>query len=119
MPMPHPHIACMKLPVPFGSLLFAITFVFVSIVFSNSDCFAADFELADGDRVVLLGDALIEQEQYFGWIEIMLSSAFADRDVTFRNLGWSADTPGGDSRCLLYTSPSPRDRTRSRMPSSA
>ena len=24
-----------------------------------------------------------------------------------------------DNRCLLYTSPSPRDRTRSRMPSSA
>ena len=26
---------------------------------------------------------------------------------------------GGDNFCLLYTSPSPRDRTRSRMPSSA
>ena len=26
---------------------------------------------------------------------------------------------GGDTPCLLYTSPSPRDRTRSRMPSSA
>ena len=26
---------------------------------------------------------------------------------------------GHDSTCLLYTSPSPRDRTRSRMPSSA
>ena len=25
----------------------------------------------------------------------------------------------GESGCLLYTSPSPRDRTRSRMPSSA
>ena len=25
----------------------------------------------------------------------------------------------GDLTCLLYTSPSPRDRTRSRMPSSA
>ena len=25
----------------------------------------------------------------------------------------------GDKACLLYTSPSPRDRTRSRMPSSA
>ena len=25
----------------------------------------------------------------------------------------------GDGVCLLYTSPSPRDRTRSRMPSSA
>ena len=27
--------------------------------------------------------------------------------------------PGVDKDCLLYTSPSPRDRTRSRMPSSA
>ena len=27
--------------------------------------------------------------------------------------------PPPDKRCLLYTSPSPRDRTRSRMPSSA
>ena len=26
---------------------------------------------------------------------------------------------GGGGGCLLYTSPSPRDRTRSRMPSSA
>ena len=32
----------------------------------------------------------------------------------------SAIAPNGASRaCLLYTSPSPRDRTRSRMPSSA
>ena len=34
-----------------------------------------------------------------------------------------ADAPSYDQRfywgCLLYTSPSPRDRTRSRMPSSA
>ena len=28
-------------------------------------------------------------------------------------------TDGGSVICLLYTSPSPRDRTRSRMPSSA
>ena len=27
--------------------------------------------------------------------------------------------PGNVTACLLYTSPSPRDRTRSRMPSSA
>ena len=31
--------------------------------------------------------------------------------------GW--ERFGQDHRCLLYTSPSPRDRTRSRMPSSA
>ena len=33
--------------------------------------------------------------------------------VAGRDRGWVY------SRCLLYTSPSPRDRTRSRMPSSA
>ena len=33
------------------------------------------------------------------------------------NAAWSNDTSGAS--CLLYTSPSPRDRTRSRMPSSA
>ena len=33
--------------------------------------------------------------------------------------GYDAFTLGNLGPCLLYTSPSPRDRTRSRMPSSA
>ena len=33
--------------------------------------------------------------------------------------GKSLDSTEGSTLCLLYTSPSPRDRTRSRMPSSA
>ena len=36
--------------------------------------------------------------------------------VTILSLGTDPDL---DLSCLLYTSPSPRDRTRSRMPSSA
>ena len=37
------------------------------------------------------------------------------------NSDWlkTGEGPKESSRCLLYTSPSPRDRTRSRMPSSA
>ena len=58
----------------------------------------ARLELREGDRVVLLGDTLIEREQYHGWIELMLTARFAERNVTFRNLGWSGDTPAGDSR---------------------
>ena len=34
--------------------------------------------------------------------------------------GGDGDAPAAEEKdCLLYTSPSPRDRTRSRMPSSA
>ena len=57
--------------------------------------------LHDGDRVVFLGDGLIEQEQYHGWVEVMLTTSFPESSVTFRNLGWSADTPRGDSRLGL------------------
>src|SRR5215510_11439068 len=56
------------------------------------------FALTNGDRVVFLGDTLIEREQQFGWLELMLTTAFPERNVTFRNLSWSADTPAGDSR---------------------
>ena len=46
------------------------------------------------------------------------------RATTFLAIGFFATTVvlailAGYSNCLLYTSPSPRDRTRSRMPSSA
>ena len=40
----------------------------------------------------------------------------------FKIYRWSPEddkNPRMDTFCLLYTSPSPRDRTRSRMPSSA
>jgi putative heme-binding domain-containing protein len=56
------------------------------------------FEFKDGERVALLGDAFIEREQYEGWIELAATTQFPDRAVTFRNLGWNADTPAGESR---------------------
>ena len=39
--------------------------------------------------------------------------------VVSTNIYSNINYPAGDNACLLYTSPSPRDRTRSRMPSSA
>ncbi len=73
---------------------------------------AAPFELRAGDRVVFLGDTVVEREQQQGWIELMLTARFPDRAVTFRNLGWSADTPAGDSRfglSLLQAGREPAD----------
>jgi lysophospholipase L1-like esterase len=60
---------------------------------------AADkFALADGDRVVLLGNALIEREQRYGYWETDLTSRYPDRSIVFRNLGWSGDTVFGEAR---------------------
>ncbi|HJT77633.1 MAG TPA: hypothetical protein VJ739_10575, partial [Gemmataceae bacterium] len=65
---------------------------------------AADgFELRSGDRVVFLGSAVVEREQLAGYWETALTSAFPDRDVTFRNLGWSGDTVWGEARASFDT----------------
>jgi len=59
---------------------------------------APKFELRDGDVVAMLGDAFIEREQYDGWIELAATTRFPELDLKFRNLGWTADTPAGESR---------------------
>jgi hypothetical protein len=77
-------------------------FIFLLAVLCPALAFAAapqkPFELRDGDRVVFLGDALMEREKDYGYIELMMTLRFPDRNVTFRNLGWSTDTPVGISR---------------------
>jgi lysophospholipase L1-like esterase len=60
---------------------------------------AADrFELQDGERVVFLGNTLIEREQRYGYWETMLTIHYPHRRIQFRNLGWSGDTVIGDAR---------------------
>jgi lysophospholipase L1-like esterase len=60
---------------------------------------AADrFKLVDGDRVVLLGNTLIEREQRYGYWETALTCRYHARNIIFRNLGWSGDTVFGDAR---------------------
>ena len=56
------------------------------------------FDFADGDRVVLIGSTLVEREQAGGYWELALTLRNKDKNVTFRNLGWSGDTVWGESR---------------------
>jgi glucose/arabinose dehydrogenase len=56
------------------------------------------FELKDGDRVLFIGDTFFEREVEYGHIETRLTASFPDRNITFRNLAWAADTPMGRSR---------------------
>ena len=63
-----------------------------------------------------------------GWREHLLAVGSLLSEANSKSLVWGAGFISQDSKlktmperitCLLYTSPSPRDRTRSRMPSSA
>ena len=68
-------------------------------------------------------------EHYVDWADVMTKTA-AEFEFGATKVLYDEKTlptlvlhtefrPGTLNTCLLYTSPSPRDRTRSRMPSSA
>ena len=61
------------------------------------------FELVDGDRVLLLGNTVIEREQRYGYWEAALTTRYPDRKIIFRNLGWSGDTVLGEARARFGT----------------
>jgi len=64
---------------------------------------APSFELLDGDRVVFIGNTFIERDQVYGYLETMLTARWPDRNITFRNLGWSGDTVWGEARARFGT----------------
>ncbi len=48
-------------------------------------------ELKKGDHVCLIGNALAERMQHFGWLEAMLHAKFPEHELVVRNLGFSGD----------------------------
>src|SRR5438105_2811117 len=84
------------------NIMRCIHLFFISIclgLFARASVSAADrFELVDGDRVVFLGNTLIEREQRYGYWETLLTIRYPHRHIQFRNLGWSGDTVFGDAR---------------------
>ena len=52
-------------------------------------------------------------------LNVVLRYVFKNGMIELEELQWHLYCIGWLVGCLLYTSPSPRDRTRSRMPSSA
>jgi lysophospholipase L1-like esterase len=83
-----------KRPLPYVAAL-------VSCLCLSASSHAADrnsFSFQDGDRIVLLGDDLIERNQKHGYLETLLTVLNPGKNLIVRNLGWSGDTVFGDAR---------------------
>jgi lysophospholipase L1-like esterase len=76
---------------------------FAALLLVGGAAGADEFTLADGDRVVLVGNTLIEREQRYGYWEAALTARFHAKNITFRNLGWSGDTVFGHARAGFDT----------------
>ncbi len=58
---------------------------------------------SDGDRVVVLGGALLEQEIRTAHWETEVTRRLPKRAVVWRNLAWSGDTVRGEARAVFGT----------------
>ena len=68
----------------------------------------------------LCGYALLKKRDSDAWREVAATLLFFGVAASIALVSQIYNIPGDlNDFCLLYTSPSPRDRTRSRMPSSA
>lgn len=59
---------------------------------------AEPLSLKDGDRVVVVGNTLIERELRDSYWETALTRHFPGKAIVWRNLGWSGDTVRGEAR---------------------
>jgi hypothetical protein len=53
---------------------------------------SAQLPLQQDDTVCLIGNALADRMQHDGWVETVLQSQLAGKNITFRNLAVSGDT---------------------------
>ena len=61
---------------------------------------SGDVDFKDGDRVAFIGNTFVEREGELGYLQTMFISRHPDRNLSFRNLGYSADTATGAARGL-------------------
>ncbi|QVL34236.1 hypothetical protein KIH39_10115 [Telmatocola sphagniphila] len=75
---------------------------FCLFAFPVSPLLAAEpIPLNKEERIVLIGSTIIEREQRYGHWEAALTAQFPDKNLKFRNFGWSADTVWGESRAAF------------------
>ncbi|MEI6871668.1 MAG: PVC-type heme-binding CxxCH protein, partial [Verrucomicrobiota bacterium] len=73
------------------------------------------FEIKSGDRVLLMGDTLMEREGSAAALETLLTQHFDGVQFTARNLSFSADLPTGVSRASFDPASAGMERIRAQV----
>jgi putative heme-binding domain-containing protein len=72
---------------------------------SNSQAAEPTLQLKKGDHVAYIGNTLADRMQHHGWLETYIQALFPEHDLTFRNLGYSADEVKRRDRADNFGSP--------------
>ncbi|WP_026632977.1 GDSL-type esterase/lipase family protein [Dyadobacter alkalitolerans] len=95
-----------RIAAVFGYILFLFSTLPIPSLYAQTRP-ATAFTLKDGDRVVFLGSSIFENDFQYGYLELALTTRFADKGVTFRNLGWTGDNVWGEGRSTYTNPPTP------------
>ena len=60
------------------------------------------FDPQPGSRIILLGNTFADRMRHYGYVETLLQQQFPGRQLTVRNMGWSADEVGLQPRPLNF-----------------
>jgi len=63
---------------------------------------APPLELKQGDRVVFIGNTFAERLALFSHFETLVTALYPEHELSFRNMGWSADTLSLQPRPLNF-----------------
>jgi glucose/arabinose dehydrogenase/azurin len=55
-----------------------------------------------GDHIILLGNTFADRMRHYGYFETLLQKNYPDKQLTLRNMGWSADEVGLQPRPLNF-----------------
>ncbi len=101
-------------PAPLLSTAALMRSLLLTLIFVCTAALAGDpsFTLVDGDRVMLLGDTLLERENTFGQLETRMHEQFPAAHFSVRNIAWAAETPLGWSRASFDPADKGMDRLK-------
>lgn len=78
-----------------------IVFLCTSLVTIGQTQFVG-FEPNKGDRIIFLGNTFADRMRHYGYFETLLQKNFPGKELTMRNMGWSADEVGLQPRPLNF-----------------